>query len=125
MFTTKELGYSINLRKYHVCSCFLTVRTVIIRPPLTQKVIKGSSAEFYCGVSNDPTVSVTWVWRHRSLQSPNSVIITSDARRTISEDGTLTIFGVNNNDIGNYTCDVYSTGGNDTKTVSLTVMGKC
>lgn len=50
--------------------------------------------------------------------------IVGDGRRVISNDGTLSISGVNNNDIGNYTCEVTSDGGNDTKTVALTVIGR-
>ena len=103
---------------------FFPERTLIVRPPQTQRIIKGSSAEFYCGVSNDPSIPVMWKWSHRALQSSDKVEIVGDARRVISPEGTLTIYGVRNNDIGNYTCEVTSAGGNDTKTVSLTVIGK-
>lgn len=111
---------------YHLIKTFILiilVRTLIVRPPQTQRIIKGSSAEFYCGVTHDPTITVTWKWSHRALQSSASVEIVGDGRRVVSSDGTLSIAGVNNNDIGNYTCEVMSEGGNDTKTVSLTVIG--
>ena len=75
-------------------------------------------------MSNDPSIPVMWKWSHRALQSSDKVEIVGDARRVISPEGTLTIYGVRNNDIGNYTCEVTSAGGNDTKTVSLTVIGK-
>lgn len=61
---------------------------------------------------------------HRSLQSSETVVVETDGRRVISGDGTLSINGVNNNDIGDYTCQVTSAGGNDTKIVSLTVIGR-
>jgi protein sidekick len=101
------------------------VRTQIIRPPQDQRIIKGSTATFYCGVSHDPNIQVTWKWTHQMLHTETILEITSDGRRNIAADGTLTINGINNIDIGSYTCHVTSTGGNDTKSVSLTVIGMC
>lgn len=98
------------------------VRTQIIRPPQDQRIIKGSTATFYCGVSHDPNIQVTWKWTHQMLHTETILEITSDGRRNIAADGTLTINGINNIDIGSYTCHVTSTGGNDTKSVSLTVI---
>ncbi|XP_053380573.1 protein sidekick-2-like [Mercenaria mercenaria] len=98
------------------------VRTQIIRPPQDQRIIKGSTATFYCGVSHDQNIQVTWKWTHRMLHTDSDLVINSDVRRSIATDGTLTITGINNIDIGDYTCHVTSTGGNDTKTVSLTVI---
>ena len=51
------------------------------------------------------------------------MIIPDGIKKTVDSEGTLRITGINNNDIGNYTCDVTSTGGNDSRTVSLRVIG--
>ncbi|KAK3090478.1 hypothetical protein FSP39_012184 [Pinctada imbricata] len=102
---------------------FLTVytKTQITRPPQNVTSIKGSTAEMQCGVSSDSNVQVTWMWyRYDSSNGPRQDI-TSSARHTISAEGTLTISGVYNIDIGRYECFVVSLGGNDSRTAYLQV----
>lgn len=101
----------------------LLERTKIVLPPTSGRFIKASTAEFLCGVSNDPIVTVTWQWVFRGKFSTNDQILTSGSRHSIAADGKLTISGVLPADIGNYTCNVYSAGGNDTRSVSLEVIG--
>ncbi|XP_053386774.1 protein sidekick-1-like isoform X2 [Mercenaria mercenaria] len=96
--------------------------TEIVKPPQDQKVIKGSTVTFSCGVSHDPSIQVTWKWTHRALHTDANVDILRDPRRSVAADGTLTIRDVNYIDIGYYTCHVTSRVGNHTKTVSLTVI---
>ncbi|XP_060598307.1 protein sidekick-like [Ruditapes philippinarum] len=96
--------------------------TQIIKPPEDQRIVKGSTAIFYCGVSQYAKVKVTWKWTYRKLQWNRDDQIFNDYRRSISVDGTLTIKGVKFFDIGEYTCTVTSIGGNDKRSASLTVI---
>ena len=105
--------------------CFsFSVRTQISRPPVDQTIIKGATATFPCGVSHDPDIQVTWQWIHKSPFTNLEKVLLADERLVIEADGTLKINGVFNEDIGNYTCNVFSSGGNDTRTVALKVIGK-
>lgn len=101
------------------------VQTQIIRPPQNLTIIKSTTAEFPCGVSHDPKVVVTWTWSYRAVNQHQSQVIAPDGfKKIVESDGTLKITGINNGDIGNYTCDVTSAGGNDSRTVTLKVIGK-
>ena len=78
-----------------------------------------------CGVSHDADIVVTWTWSFRPVNQEQVQRITPDGqKRILGSDGTLRITGINNGDIGNYTCDVVSLGGNDSRTVTLKVVGK-
>ncbi|KAK3593323.1 hypothetical protein CHS0354_031382 [Potamilus streckersoni] len=100
------------------------VKTEINRPPQDLTVIKGRSASLQCGVSHDPQIIVTWHWYYNrpSLNTGVFTEIIPDDRRRISIDGTLTISGIFNEDIGIYQCQVLSIGGNDSRTVKLVVI---
>ncbi|KAL3875338.1 hypothetical protein ACJMK2_033296 [Sinanodonta woodiana] len=100
------------------------VKTEINRPPQDLTVIKGRSAALQCGVSHDPQILVTWHWYYNKASQDAGVFteIISDDRRYISSDGTLTINGIYNEDIGTYQCQVQSIGGNDSRTVRLVVI---
>ncbi|KAL4239205.1 Protein sidekick-2 [Mactra antiquata] len=98
------------------------VRTQINKPPQDQRIIKGSTATIFCGVSHDPNVHVTWQWSHRKVHAEVNEVIIPDSRRTVDAFGTLTINGIKNMDIGNYTCHVMSSAGNDTRSITLTVL---
>ena len=87
-------------------------------------MIKSTVAVFTCGVSHDPNIVVTWTWSYQAMnQDQKQVIVPDGYKKIIESDGTLKINQINNNDIGNYTCDVISTGGNDSRTVTLKVIG--
>ncbi|WAQ96469.1 SDK-like protein [Mya arenaria] len=98
------------------------MKTTIDRPPQSGQFIKSSTADFLCGVSKDPSIEVTWQWVFQGRFGASDQIITSDSRRNIDPEGKLTISGVRPDDIGSYTCNVFSAGGNDSKTVSLEVI---
>ena len=87
-------------------------------------MIKSTVAVFTCGVSHDPNIVVTWTWSYQAMnQDQKQVIVPDGYKKIIESDGTLKINQIHNNDIGNYTCDVISTGGNDSRTVTLQVIG--
>lgn len=101
------------------------MRTIITQPPSNTSVIKGSSAALQCGVSKDPNVEVSWHWFLTQSDPPTTVEVTNSARHTVSStDGTLTITGVYNVDIGWYRCQVISKGGNDSRSAFFQVTGK-
>ena len=78
-----------------------------------------------CGVSHDPDIVVTWTWSFRPVNKEQvQRIIPDGQKRLLDRYGTLTITGINNGDSGHYTCDVMSQAGNDSRTVTLKVIGK-
>ena len=95
------------------------LRTRITNPPQDASVIKGSNHMILCRVAVDPSVIAIWSW-FQNLQK----IPTGDMRRQIMPDGTLLLRAVRNEDIGNYTCKVSSTAGNDEGSAALKVIGK-
>ena len=92
------------------------VRTRISGSPQNARVIKGSTTTIECKVTHDPSVTVQWLWSHGGS-------LTNDRWR-IDNNGTLTITSVRNNDIGDYTCNVLSSGGNDSATATIQVIGE-
>ncbi|XP_053132291.1 protein sidekick-1 isoform X2 [Hemicordylus capensis] len=87
-------------------SAALTVwnRTSIVRPPEDSTVIKGTTAMLLCAAAHDPRISI------------------SSSRITIEKDGALIISQTWSGDIGDYTCDVTSFGGNDSRVARLEVI---
>ncbi|XP_061168000.1 protein sidekick-2-like [Saccostrea echinata] len=113
-----------NSRGSQTAEAFLEVyvKTVITHPPTNTSIIKGSSASLQCKVSKDPNVGVNWHWFLTPPESATSTEITNSPRHTVSsQDGTLTITGVYNVDIGWYRCQVISKGGNDSRYAFLQV----
>lgn len=113
-----------NSRGSQTAEAFLEVyvRTIITQPPSNTSVIKGSSAALQCGVSKDPNVEVSWHWFLTQSDPPSTMEVTNSARHTVSSiDGTLTITGVYNVDIGWYRCQVISKGGNDSRSAFFQV----
>uniref|UniRef100_A0A4X1TPQ2 Protein sidekick-1 n=1 Tax=Sus scrofa TaxID=9823 RepID=A0A4X1TPQ2_PIG len=101
-------------------SATLTVwnRTSIVRPPEDSVVIKGTTAALHCGATHDPRVSLRYVWK-----KDNAVIAPPGSSRIVVEkDGSLLISQTWSGDIGDYTCDVVSEGGNDSRAARLEVM---
>lgn len=99
------------------CS-LVSVRTQIVNPPQTMSAIKGASVVVPCGVISDSDVVVTWMWFVHETE-----VLPDDPRLTVGQDGSLHISSVRNADIGAYSCYVTSTGGNDTATAYITVIG--
>ncbi|XP_052268400.1 protein sidekick-like [Dreissena polymorpha] len=119
--------YSCNASNSHgfiTASAQLTVyvKTQIMLPPQGGKFIRASTVELLCGVSHDPGIAVTWQWVFKDKVNSNSVVIGSGGHMTIGQDGKLTINGIRLDNVGNYTCNVVSAGGNDSKTVVLEVI---
>ena len=95
-----------------------------MRPPQNASAIKGSNAVLQCGVVSDPSVVVTWQWKHRNSQNDINIIPADDQRRSVNNAGSLAIKQVRPADVGIYQCDVTSSGGNDVASAALKVIGK-
>ncbi|XP_020658047.3 protein sidekick-1 isoform X2 [Pogona vitticeps] len=101
-------------------SAALTVwnRTFIVRPPEDSTVIKGTTAMLQCEAAHDPRISIRYVWKK------DNVVInpSSSSRITVEKDGTLIISQTWSGDIGDYTCEVTSFGGNDSRVARMEVI---
>ncbi|MBN3277397.1 SDK1 protein, partial [Polyodon spathula] len=92
-------------------------RTFISHPPEGRRVIKGTMAVLECGATYDPRVSVRFVWKK------DGVPLNNDRSSRLSiKDGSLQISQTWSGDIGDYTCEVLSQGGNDSKGARLEVI---
>ncbi|NXI81044.1 SDK2 protein, partial [Rhipidura dahli] len=92
-------------------------RTRITDPPQDLSVIKGTKAVMSCGVTQDPSVDVRYVWEKDGAPlGPES-----GPRVRLDEAGTLHISQTWSGDIGTYTCNVISAGGNDSRSAHLRV----
>ncbi|CAH0555093.1 unnamed protein product [Brassicogethes aeneus] len=101
-------------------TAYLTVlvRTQIIQPPVDTRVLLGHTATLQCKISSDPIVPYQLDWfRDKQKIEPNG-----NARINILSDGTLEIQAVRPSDVGVYTCDVKSPGGNETRAAKLSVI---
>ena len=125
-FFLDELKNCLTLTSSIQCPLCVSVKTQITRPPQNQTITKSTNAVLPCGVSHDPAIVVTWTWTFRAInQDQEQKIVPDGQKRILDSAGTLRITGINNGDIGNYTCDMVSLGGNDSRTVTLKVIGKC
>ncbi|RXM29017.1 Protein sidekick-1 [Acipenser ruthenus] len=92
-------------------------RTFISQPPEGRRVIKGTMAVLECGATYDPRVSVRFVWKKDGIPLNNA-----RSSRLSIKDGSLQISQTWSGDIGDYTCEVLSQGGNDSKGARLEVI---
>ncbi|VFV22790.1 Hypothetical predicted protein [Lynx pardinus] len=112
--------YATNTEGSLSASAALTVwnRTSIVNPPEDRVVIKGTTATLYCGATHDPRITLRYVWK-----KDNAIITPSGSSRIVVEkDGSLVISQTWSGDIGDYTCEILSEGGNDSRTARLEVM---
>nr|XP_055046951.1 protein sidekick-1 isoform X1 [Misgurnus anguillicaudatus]XP_055046954.1 protein sidekick-1 isoform X1 [Misgurnus anguillicaudatus] len=100
-------------------SASLTVwsRTAISSPPTDRRVIKGTTAILECGATHDPRVAVRYVWK-----KDEELVSQTRGGRINLQEGTLHISQTWSGDIGDYTCDVISQAGNDSKSARLEVI---
>ncbi|KFO25348.1 Protein sidekick-1 [Fukomys damarensis] len=112
--------YAVNTEGSLNASAALTVwnRTSIVQPPEDRVVIKGTTATLRCGATHDPRISLRYMWK-----KDNTVITPSSSSRIVVEkDGSLLISQTWSGDIGDYTCEIISEGGNDSRTARLEVI---
>ncbi|XP_036384090.1 protein sidekick-1 isoform X2 [Megalops cyprinoides] len=111
--------YASNSEGVINASASLTVwsRTSISHPPEDQRVIKGTTAVLDCGATYDPRVSVRFVWK-----KDGSVVSQTSGGRISIREGSLHISQTWSGDIGDYTCQVLSQAGNDSKSARLEVI---
>ncbi|XP_077930382.1 protein sidekick-1 isoform X3 [Halichoerus grypus] len=112
--------YAVNTEGSLNASAVLTVwnRTSIVNPPEDRVVIKGTTATLRCGATHDPRIALRYVWK-----KDNTVITPSSSSRVVLEkDGSLLISQTWSGDIGDYTCEIVSEGGNDSRTARLEVI---
>ncbi|KAM7038622.1 protein sidekick-1 [Acridotheres tristis] len=93
-------------------------RTSIVHPPEDSTVIKGTTATLRCEATHDPRISIRYLWKKDSAVINPS----SSSRIAVEKDGTLVISQTWSGDIGDYTCEVISSGGNDSRTARLEVI---
>ncbi|XP_043945033.1 protein sidekick-1 [Protopterus annectens] len=101
-------------------SAALTVwsRTSILLPPADQSVIKGTMAILKCSAVHDPHVSIRYIWRKDgTFINPDS-----NSRVSLGQNGSLYISQTWSGDIGDYTCEVHSSAGNDSRSARLEVI---
>ncbi|XP_069066064.1 protein sidekick-1 [Pleurodeles waltl] len=112
--------YAVNSEGAINGSASLTVwtRTFISLPPEDCSVIKGTTATLQCGATHDPRISVRFVWKKDNmLLNP-----ASSSRIVLDQDGSLLISQTWSGDIGDYTCEIISLGGNDSRMARLEVI---
>ncbi|XP_025778949.1 protein sidekick-1 [Puma concolor] len=112
--------YATNTEGSLSASAALTVwnRTSIVNPPEDRVVIKGTTATLHCGATHDPRITLRYVWK-----KDNAIITPSGSSRIMVEkDGSLVISQTWSGDIGDYTCEILSEGGNDSRTARLEVI---
>uniref|UniRef100_A0AAY4C1I2 SDK1 protein n=1 Tax=Denticeps clupeoides TaxID=299321 RepID=A0AAY4C1I2_9TELE len=111
--------YAANSEGTINASASLTVwsRTYISLPPTDRRVIKGTTAVLECRATHDPRVDVSFVWK-----KDGEVVIQPRGGRITLQDGSLLITQTWSGDIGDYTCDVLSQAGNDSKDARLEVI---
>nr|XP_015215986.1 PREDICTED: protein sidekick-1 isoform X1 [Lepisosteus oculatus]XP_015215987.1 PREDICTED: protein sidekick-1 isoform X1 [Lepisosteus oculatus] len=92
-------------------------RTSISKPPEDRRVIKGTTAVLECHATYDPRVSVRFVWK-----KDGTVLSSTKGGRISVKEGSLQISQTWSGDIGDYTCEVLSQAGNDSKSARLEVI---
>uniref|UniRef100_A0A8C6YM20 Sidekick cell adhesion molecule 1 n=2 Tax=Nothoprocta perdicaria TaxID=30464 RepID=A0A8C6YM20_NOTPE len=112
--------YAVNSEGALNAFVMLTVwnRTVIVHPPEDSTVIKGTTAALRCEATHDPRISIRYIWKKDSAVINPS----SSSRITVEKGGTLLISQTWSGDIGDYTCEVISFGGNDSRMARLEVI---
>uniref|UniRef100_A0A8C3XAQ0 Sidekick cell adhesion molecule 1 n=1 Tax=Catagonus wagneri TaxID=51154 RepID=A0A8C3XAQ0_9CETA len=112
--------YAANAEGSLSASATLTVwnRTSIVRPPEDSVVIKGTTAALHCGATHDPRVSLRYIWKKDSV----AIAPSGSSRVVVGKDGSLLISQTWPGDIGDYTCEVVSEGGNDSRAARLEVI---
>uniref|UniRef100_A0A8C8SF52 Sidekick cell adhesion molecule 1 n=1 Tax=Pelusios castaneus TaxID=367368 RepID=A0A8C8SF52_9SAUR len=112
--------YAVNSEGALNAFAILTVwnRTFIVHPPEDTTVIKGTTATLQCEATHDPRISIRYIWKKDSIVINPS----STSRVTVEKGGSLIISQTWSGDIGDYTCEVISFGGNDSRKARLEVI---
>ncbi|KAF0882889.1 SDK1 protein, partial [Crocuta crocuta] len=112
--------YATNTEGSLSASAALTVwnRTSIVNPPEDRVVIKGTTATLHCGATHDPRITLRYVWKKDNA----AITPSSSSRIVVEKDGSLLISQTWSGDIGDYTCEIISEGGNDSRTARLEVI---
>lgn len=98
--------------------CCVLEKTRIVNPlPRETVAVAGSDVTLPCGVATDPYHSVQWTWYH------NATLIVVP-QLSLTQDGSLQLSSVTKQEAGEYTCDIESTGGQDSSSGQLHVIGK-
>ncbi|CAB3378147.1 Hypothetical predicted protein [Cloeon dipterum] len=94
------------------------VQPQILQPPVDTKIILGHTANFQCKVSSDHSLPFTITWKK------NGQIIDTykTSRIQQTENGTLEIKEVRAADVGEYTCLLNTSGGNELRSAKLEVI---
>ena len=98
-------------------TCFLfSAAPVIITSPINESQLEGNDVMFECQAIAEPIHSVEWMFK-------NQLLDTESNKYSVDSTGELTIYNVQLNDTGLYTCTVSNIHGNASASANLTVQG--
>ena len=92
--------------------------------PLNEERLERDTAVFNCSASAEPLHSVQWFF-DEMLLTTNDTKYTIDVNSSSPYYGRLMVHNVNQNDTGQYTCEVSNVHGNATASANLQVQGVC
>ena len=92
--------------------------------PHNTSQLEGNNVTFTCNATAEPIHTVEWSFNNFTLPYDDVTKYLIDVSSDDASYGALTVFDVQLNDTGQYTCLVNNTHGNDTASAYLTVQGK-
>ena len=99
--------------------CLSVVPPTIANTSSDYTAVSGSSVRLVCDADGRPRPDVVWTRNGRRLS-----VDTDDPHYSVDDDGTLTVFSVDDRDAGTYTCTAVNVAGLREKRINLLVHGQ-